>query len=163
MEPFQVLLLQALLSFLAYLAIGFWFVRPWLEGKPRNDALMILVLPHAFRHVGVSLLVPGLVDPGLPRSFAVGTATGDLLTVALAWLSLVVLRARWRYAVAVVWVMNLVGCTDLLLNLARGMRLQVAPYLGAAWYGPAFVVPAMLTAHILLFIVLVRAHPRSAD
>ena len=44
----------------------------------------------------------------------------------------------------------------MLLNLGRGMRLQVASQLGAAWFGPAFIVPAMLVIHILIFVFLVR-------
>ena len=53
-------------------------------------------------------------------------------------------------------VFNLVGLVDLLLNLGRGIRLQVASQLGAAWFGPAFVVPAMLVIHILVFVLLAR-------
>lgn len=156
MEPTQVLALQFVLSLTGYGLAALWFVGPWLARKPERDALALLVLPHAFRHVGASLLVPGLVGDHLPRRFAVGTAAGDLFTVALALLALVVLRLGWRHARKAVWVMNVVGSADLLANLARGARLAVAPELGAAWFGPAFVVPLMLVAHATLFVFLAR-------
>jgi hypothetical protein len=156
MEPAQLLALQFTLSLLAYAALGFWFVRPWLVTKPRADALAMLVFPQTFRFVGVTLLVPGVVGPGLPEAFARPTAIGDLITTALAWLSLIALRRGWRFAIPTVWLFNLVGLSDLLLNVGRGMRLQVASQLGAAWFGPAFIVPAMLVIHILIFVFLVR-------
>jgi hypothetical protein len=67
------------------------------------------------------------------------------------------LRARWRHAIALVWLFNLVGLGDMLSNLANGIRLQVAEHLGAAWFGIAFVVPLMLVVHVLIFAFLADA------
>lgn len=156
MESFQILAVQFALSLAAWTLIGGWLVTPWLERKPPREALMLLVLPHVFRHVGATLLVPGLVAPSMPAGFARATATGDLVTVGLAWISLVALRLRWEYAVGLVWVFNVVGTADLLVNLYRAVRLGVAPHLGGAWYAPAFIVPLMLVAHVLLFRMLLR-------
>ena len=156
MESARILAFQFALSLVAYAALVRWFIGPWLVAKPYHWALMILVLPHTFRHVGVTLLVPGVVDPSLPAEFARPTAIGDTLTVVLAWTSLLSLRFRWRHAHLVVWAFNIVGCGDLLMNVLRGMRLQVADQLGAAWYGPAFIVPGMLVAHLTLFVFLAK-------
>jgi hypothetical protein len=156
MNATQLLIVQFLLSLIAYTLIGWWFVGPWLAKKPKDQALMILVLPHAFRHLGANLLAPGMAAPTLPVEFARATAAGDLLTVGLALLSLVALRVGWRGARAVVWVFNVVGTCDLLLNVARGAHLQVAGHLGAAWYTPAFAVPGMLVAHVMIFAFLLR-------
>jgi hypothetical protein len=162
MEAGQLLALQFTLSLLAYVALGSWFIRPWLETKPSSTALAILVFPQTFRFVGVTLLVPGVVDPGLPEAFARPTAIGDTVTTALAWISLITLRAHSRFAIPAVWLFNVVGLVDLLLNLSRGIRLHVAAQLGAAWFGPAFIVPAMLVIHVLIFLVLLR-DKRDAD
>ena len=150
----QLLALQFALSLASYAALGFWYVLPWLRTKPQATALAILVFPQTFRFIGVTLLVPGVVEPGLPDAFARSTAIGDTLTTLLAWLALIALRAGWRLAIPAVWLFNLVGLGDLLLNLSRGIRLQVASQLGAAWFGPAFVVPGMLVIHVLVFVVL---------
>jgi len=154
-----ILAFQFTLSLLAYAAFGFWFARPWLETKQRATALTILVFPQTFRFIGVTLLVPGVVGPGLPEEFARLTAIGDTVTTVLAWLSLIALRAGWRFALPAVWLFNIVGLCDLLMNIGRGVRLQVASQLGAAWVAPAFIVPGMLVIHVLVFVFLVRGKP----
>jgi len=161
MKAPQLLALQFTLSLLAYTALALWVVRPWLQTKPRATALSILIFPQTFRFIGVTLLVPGVVVPGLPEDFARSTAIGDTVTTLLAWLSLIALRASWRLAIPAVWLFNLVGIGDLLLNLGRGVRLQVAAQLGAAWFGPAFIVPGMLVIHVLVFVFLARGKPRA--
>jgi hypothetical protein len=161
-ESTWLLLLQTTASLAGYTALGWWFIRPWLQGKPARTALSILLLPQLFRHVGITLLSPEVVDPTLPEAFARQVATGDAIAALLAWSALIALRVGWRYALAVVWLFNLVGLTDMLLNLAHGARLQVADHLGSAWFGIAFVVPAMLVVHSLIFAFLLRAHGERA-
>ncbi len=156
MQTSQLLVLQFLLSLAAYAAIGGWFVYPWLRTKSSTNALSILLLPQLFRHVGVTLIVPEVVDPTLPDEFARQTAVGDTIAVALAWVALIALRARWRLAIPAVWFFNVIALADMLLNLYNGARLGAANHLGAAWYGPAFVVPGMLVLHALIFVLLTR-------
>jgi len=162
MEASQLLALQFTLSLLAYMALGFSVVRPWLQTKSRATALSILIFPQTFRFIGVTLLVPGVAGPGLPDAFARSTAIGDTVTTLLAWLALITLRVGSRLAIPAVWLFNLVGLGDLLLNLSRGVRLQVASQLGAAWFGPAFIVPGMLVIHVLVFVFLVRGRAGAA-
>jgi hypothetical protein len=156
------LVFQFVASLAAYAAIGWWFIRPWLETKPKITALSILLLPQLFRHVGITLLVSEVVDPSFPAAMARQTAIGDTLAALLAWVALVALRSGWRAALPAVWLFNVVGITDMILNLVNGARLQVAEHLGAAWFGIAFVVPAMLVVHFLIFAFLLRSQTRSA-
>ncbi len=162
MQTSQLLVLQFLLSLAAYAAIGGWFVYPWLRTRSVTNALSILLLPQLFRHVGVTLIVPEVVDPTLPGEFAQQTAAGDTIAVALAWVALIALRAKWRLAIPAVWFFNVIALADMLLNLYNAARLGVANHLGAAWYGPAFVVPGMLVVHVLVFVLLIRGE-RTAD
>lgn len=161
MDASHLLAFQFALSLLAWTTLGFLVVRPWLQTKPRRTALSVLLFPQTFRFVGVTLLAPGVVQPGLPEAFARPTAIGDSLATLLAWLALIALRADWRFAIAAVWLFNLVGLADMLLNLSRGVRLQVASQLGAAWFVPTFVVPAMLVVHVLVFVFLLRGRERA--
>lgn len=156
------LVFQFVFSLAGYAAIGWWFVRPWLRAKPLSTALSILLVPQLFRHVGVSLLVPEIVDSTFPQAMARQTAIGDTVAALLAWVALVSLRVGWRHAVAMVWTFNLVGLSDMVVNLGNGMRFQVADDLGAAWFGIAFVVPAMLVIHVLIFVFLLSARGRAA-
>ncbi len=109
---------------------------------------MWLSLPHAFRHVGMVFLVPGVVDQPLPAEFADPAAYGDLATGAIALFAIVALRFRWSVALALVWIFNIVGTVDLANALRHG---DVAPGFGAAWFIPTMLVPLLLVTHFLMF------------
>ena len=52
---------QFVLSLVVWALIAAWLLAPWLATKPRHEALFWLTLPHAFRHVGPTSLVPLLL------------------------------------------------------------------------------------------------------
>ncbi len=145
--------LQFVLSVVVWGLLARWLLSPWLEKKSRREALFWLTLPHAFRHVGMVFLVPGVVAQPLPESFASPAAYGDLLTGVLALLALIALRTSWAGAVMLVWLFNVVGTVDL-LNALR--HVDVAPDFGAAWYIPTFLVPLLLVTHFMIFARLFR-------
>ena len=149
--------LQFILSIIVWGLIAKWLLAPWLAKMPQDQALFWLTLPHAFRHIGMVFLVPGVVAQPLPSNFAIPAAYGDLLTSVLALLALVALRTGWGHAVALVWIFNVVGIVDL-LNALR--HVNVAPAFGAAWYIPTFLVPILLVTHFMIFVRLfIRARP----
>ena len=140
--------LQFVLSLLVWGVILGFLLTPWLARKPLHEALLWLTLPHAFRHIGMVFLVPGVVDRPLPAEFADPAAYGDLAAGVLALLAIIALRSRWSVAVALVWVFNIVGTVD----LANALRyVDVAPKFGAAWYIPTMLVPLLLVTHFLIF------------
>jgi len=157
MNNFQIFGLQFALSTLVYALIARWYIAPILSKLPLRTALQPLLLMHALRGLGMTLLVTAVVSPEVPRAFATQVAYGDLLATGLALLALAGLRARWAFAPAIVWVFNLEGFADLLLAFYNGVRLDVTRYqLGAAWYIPTFVVPALLVTHIMIFSMLTK-------
>jgi len=83
---------------------------------------------HAFRYLGMTLLVPGMVDPKLPREVLFNTAYGDLLAAALALASVVALRSNWRVAVPLVWVFSTWGFADLLNTLRSVLQVKLSPF-----------------------------------
>ncbi len=127
--------LQFLLSLIVYALIARWYVAPWLAGKPVEQALAALILPHAFRHLGLVFLVPGM----------------------LAIVALVVLRGGWGVALPRVWLFNVVGSVDLLHAVLRGLVVNAQQNMGAAWYIPTFIVPALVVSHVMVFARLLRA------
>ena len=143
--------LQFVMSLVVWSLIAMWILAPWLAKMPKNQALLWLTLPHAFRYIGMVFLVPGVLAQPLPDAFAIPAAYGDLLTGVLALLALIALRAGWVGAVALVWLFNIVGTVDL-LNALR--HLDVAPAFGAAWYIPTFLVPLLLVTHFMMFVRL---------
>jgi hypothetical protein len=73
-----------LLSFVASGIVVKLYIAPKLKAKRREDALLPLVIPHMFRFVGLSFLVPGVVSPSLSHAFAAPAAYGDLIATLLA-------------------------------------------------------------------------------
>jgi hypothetical protein len=121
---------------------------------PLRDALVPLLLLHAFRHMGLVFLLPNFVGSTLPAEFAIPTAYGDLLTGLLAILAVIALRGRWPFAIALAWIANTLGMVDFLYGFYQGTRLQVN--LGAAYYIPTVVNPAMWVSHFMILAMLLR-------
>lgn len=155
----QILGLQIGLSFLAYGAIARWYVVPWLSSVTPARALVALLLVHVFRHLGLVFLVPDVAGDAVPPGFSLPLAYGDLLSAMLAWVAIAGWQMRARWASAATWVFNVIGALDLLIAYAQGVVRQ--PHIGAAWYIPTFVVPALLVSHALIGWVQTRPEART--
>jgi hypothetical protein len=154
MNPQQIFGLQVLLSFLVYGLIARWYVWPRLAPLPLPVALQPLLVLHATRHVGMVFLVPTVVGTALPARFAGPAAYGDLLAALLALGAMAALRARARVALPLTWLFNVIGLLDLVHAFYQGLTLDVQ--LGAAYFIPTFVVPALVVTHVMIFRMLVR-------
>jgi hypothetical protein len=71
--------LSVLMSFIAFGIVTKLYIWPRLRVMRREDALIPLVVPHTFRFVGLSFLVPGVVSPSLSAVFVLPAAYGDLV------------------------------------------------------------------------------------
>ena len=159
MDINTVFISQFALSLLVVALLASWFARPWLNTKDTPDALLWLSVPHAFRHLGLVFLVPGVVSPDLPSVFAGAAGYGDLAAGILAIFALIALRARWSIMIPLTWAMNIVGTVD----LANALRqFDVIAHLQAAWYIPTFVVPVLLVTHFMIFARLIGEFRRPA-
>jgi hypothetical protein len=143
-------------GFLVWGIVAARYLWPALRQQPRADALRPLLLLHSFRFIGLAFLVPGVVSPDLPASFARPAAYGDLIAAALALLALAGLQSR--LGIGLVWVFNLWGSADLLYAYYQGrFGVGVEPgQLGAAYFIPTVVVPLLLITHGLVFWLLLR-------
>src|SRR5689334_8541997 len=91
------------------------YLLPWLRSMERVDAFRAIATLHSFRFFGLVFLVPGVVSPSLPASFADFAAYGDFVTGVLAMLALLTVRIRplfWSFVVA----FNVVGVIDLVMD-----------------------------------------------
>jgi hypothetical protein len=106
-------------------------------------------------------LVPGVGGPNLPANFAGFAAYWDLATALLAILALLTVRVRplfWVFVAA----FNIVGIIDLLLDYYQAISggLSAMPgQLGAAYFIPAIIVPALMITHVAAFYLLIRPNP----
>jgi hypothetical protein len=150
--------LSILLSFVAFGLVTKLYIWPRLRTLERDDAILPLLLPHTFRFIGLSFLVPGVVSPSLPSAFAVPAAYGDLIAVILAVAASIALFKRVSVATALVWLFNVWGAADFLFAFYQGVfGVQLdARMLGAAFFIPTVIVPAGLITHGLIFWLLVR-------
>jgi hypothetical protein len=144
-------------SFVVWGLVARQYFWPALRGRSRADAVRPILFLHAFRFMGLTFLIPGVVSPDLPASFARPVAYGDLATAALALLALALLHSK--LSDASIWLFNLVGAVDLLNAYYQGSRVSLAnaPGLqGAMYFIPTLVVPLLLVTHALVFRIMLR-------
>ena len=149
--------MQLIASIFVFGVVAAWYVWPSLTKMSRNSSLTILLFVHVPRYVGMTLLVTGMVDPALPLDFRSSAAYGDLLEAALAFVSILVLRGNWRFAIPFVWMANTWGFLDLLNGVRGVLQLNVPGFnLATFWYIYTFYAPLVVVSHIMIFGVLLR-------
>ena len=154
MDVITIFAIQFSMSLSVWGSLAYWLLVPWLEKTPSNEALFFLTIPHAFRHIGMVFLVPGVVAGPLPETFAAPAALGDLLTGVLAFMALIALRNNWSVARPAVWLFSIVGTVDLINALRQGDAWMTN--FGATWYIPTMLVPLLLVTQIMIFFQLFR-------
>src|SRR5262245_24802672 len=102
-------------------------VWPRLRGLPKEQALNILILPHTFRFLGLSFLIPGVVSPTMPQSFAKPAAWGDFCAAVLAFMAIAAISRGWRFRFLFVWLFNIWGSIDLAYAGYNGASLHLDP------------------------------------
>jgi hypothetical protein len=113
---------------------------------------------HSFRFFGLVFIVPGVVSPDLPASFATGAAYWDFATGVLAMLALLSVRIQplfWLFVVG----FNLVGFVDLILDYYHAVQAKLAVTageLGAVYAIPIIYVPLLMITHVAAFYLLLR-------
>ena len=118
---------------------------------------------HSFRFFGLVFILPGVVGPNLPVSFAAFAAYWDLATGVLAIFALLAVRIRplfWLFVVA----FNLVGVIDLILDYYHATQVglpALAGQLGATYAIPIIYVPVLMITHVVAFYLLLRPQPNA--
>ena len=102
--------LSVLMSFVAFGIVTRTYIWPRLRMVRREEALIALTVPHTFRFVGLSFLIPGVVSPSLPSAFAASAAYGDLVAAILAVGHMVAFRSRMVRDLAGLGVQRLGRC-----------------------------------------------------
>ena len=143
-------------GFIAWAVVANFYIWPQLRTRSRIDALRPLLVLHAFRFIGLSFLVPGVVSPDLPIAFARDAAYGDIVAAILALATLATLRSG--VGIALAWAFNLWGSFDLLNAFYQANATGLSPgQLGAAYFIPTAIVPLLLITHGLMFRVLLQS------
>jgi hypothetical protein len=153
------------LGYVAWLLCFGAYIWPWLRSMEPLAAQRVIATLHSFRFFGLVFLLPGVVSPSLPASFAMSAAYGDFTTGVLAMLALLSVRIRplfWLFVVA----FNLVGTVDLILAYTHAIQVGLpehAEWLGAAYAIPIIYVPLLMITHITAFYFLLRPQFKTAQ
>ena len=137
------------------------YIWPLLRLRPRAEALQPLLILHSFRFIGLAFLIPGVVSPDLPASFAHAAAYGDIIAAILALLSLLLLPSAAGIVAA--WIFSLWGSADIFnaFYLANHAGL-LAGQLAATFFLPTLIVPLLLVTHGFAFRILLQHDIESA-
>jgi hypothetical protein len=164
MEPIVLFSVQFTMSLLVYSLIAVWYVTPRLSKLPKELALIPLVWVHAFRFVGGTIFAPGAADPAVPADFRTMIGYGDIVTSALAIIALLALHARIRGAIALVWLVLIVGTADTINAIIQSTLDSVFNYpLGFNWVIVTAYVPALIVSSVLILIYLLRPRKLAAS
>jgi len=107
--------IHLVLGYVAWLLCFGVYVWPKLKAMEHIEAQRAIATLHSFRFFGLVFIVPGVVSPDIPQSFATIAAYGDFATGVLALIALALIRTRplfWALVVAY----NVVGIGDLLID-----------------------------------------------
>ena len=110
--------ISVLMSSIAVGVVTKLYIWPQLRSMRPDAGLVPLVVPHMFRFIGLSFLVPGVVTPSLQRlqpGFA-KPAAYDLVAAVLAIIATLALSVQASWAAAIVWIFNIwvppIYCTE---------------------------------------------------
>jgi hypothetical protein len=150
--------IQLVLGYIAWLLFFGTYFWPRLKAMDRVDAHRVIATLHSFRFFGLVFILPGIVGPNLPASFAAFAAYGDFATGVLAILALVTARIRplfWSFVIA----FHLAGATDIIVDYYHAIRAGVpamAGQLGATYPIVTLYVPLPMITHAVGFYLLLR-------
>src|SRR2546423_659867 len=157
--PFPALFaISVALGLIVWGAVTWQYIWPALRDRPSPEHLKPVLLLHGFRFLGLAFVVPGVVSPELPATFAQPVAYGDFISAILALLALATLGSRT--GTVLTWVFNTFGIADLLFAFYLGNRISLPDtpgLLGAGYFILAAYVPLLLITHGLAFRILLRA------
>src|SRR6478672_10147004 len=130
--------IQLVLGYVVWLLCFGVYIWPWLSSMDGVAAQRAIATLHSFRFFGLVFILPGVVSPDLPASFATFAAYGDFATGVLAMLALFTVRIRplfWLFVVA----FNIVGTVDLIVDYYLAIQADLPAHAGL--FGATYAIP----------------------
>ena len=144
-----------LISLLVLVAAARWYIVPWLNIRPRAEALISLLWVHVFRYV--ALQVFSAQGDGFPISDggAMEIVIGDVAGAAIAFVGIALLRRGARIAIALIWLLAAETAYDTVTNIQGGIREHLmGAASGVTWMILVFFVPMVVASCVLLVLQL---------
>lgn len=157
MDNFTIINLQALTGTASIILAFQWWIKPRIANLSIQDALLPFVFLNTFRYLGLSFMAKEQFFDGFPTEFLTTVGLLDLTTAILAIIAAIALKNKWRFAILLVWVFNIVGFGDLITAFPQFFGLELYNQnLGFIWL--MFVTYGLATflSHIYIFIRLFK-------
>lgn len=164
MSPETLFRIHLVLGYIAWLLCFGVYLWPRLKSMDRLQAQRAIATLHSFRFFGLVFILPGVVGPNLPATFATFAAYGDFATGILAILALLTAKIRplfWFFVAA----FNLAGVTDIIVDYYHAIQAGLPGMpgqLGATYAIPIIYVPLLMITHVAAFYLLARNPGRQA-
>jgi hypothetical protein len=112
---------------------------------------------HSFRHIGLTILIPSIVDTDIQNSFIYNYAYGEYFIAAFAVACLIGLTVQFRGSIYLVWIFNIMGTVLVIYAWIQFYIIDITQYkLGTFWFIPTFFMPALLVSHYVIFLMLIK-------
>jgi len=157
MSNMVIFLSQFTLSLILYFVLAKYVVWDYAKHLPREKLIALLLVPHAFRLLGLLAIVKGVGGEALAMTpFASAVAYGDALVAPLAVLTMWLCLSRKKSAKIMTWVFSIVASLDLANALFGALTLPVYSYdIGAFWIVLTYVVPLLVVTQAIIWVQLV--------
>src|SRR6185369_14605027 len=165
MSPETIFNIQLALGYVAWLLCFRSYLLPKLKSMDQVESHRAIATLHSFRFFGLVFILPGIVGPNLPASFATFAAYWDFATGVLAILTLLTVKIRplfWIFVAA----FNLVGVIDLVLDYYHATKVglpELAGQLGVTYAIPILFVPLLMITHVTAFYLLLRPQSKAVQ
>jgi len=163
MSPQTLFNTHLVLGYVAWLLCFRVYLWPKLKSMAALDAQRAIATLHSFRFFGLVFILPGVIGPNLPRSFAAFAAYWDLATGVLAMLALLTVGVRPLFTLFTI-AFNVVGTVDIILDYYHAIQVGLpaqAGQLGATYAIPIIYVPLLMITHFAAFYLLLRPQPKA--
>jgi hypothetical protein len=157
MDNFIIINLQAIIGTISIILAFNWWIKPRIANLSIQDALLPFVFLNTFRYLGLSFMAKEQFYDGFPTDFLTTVGLWDLSTAVLAVIAAIALKRKWSFAIALVWVFNIVGFSDLVAAFPQFFGLKLYDHdLGFIWL--MFVTYGLATflSHIYIFTRLIK-------
>lgn len=157
MNNFTIINLQALTGTVALVLAFKWWISPRVAKLSIQDALLPFVFLNAFRYLGLSFMAKEQFYDGFPAEFLTTVGLLDFTTAVLAIITAIALKNKWRFAIPLVWIFNIVGFGDLITAFPQFFSLELYNQnLGTIWLMFITYGLAAFLSHIYIFSRLVK-------
>lgn len=151
MSNLVILNLQYLMAIGTFIVIYRIYLRQWFKSRSMHAAVLPLLLLHAFRYLGLTLIVPGQMDPTLSADGLSVMAWGDYASGAAALLAAIAVHHRWPMATAMVALFTLIGIGDFIVVGYTAATIGVFfADMGTMWFVNVIYAPTLLLSQIYI-------------